>query len=265
MRGKWFVEQRFSAKSHDSKQNAQRKPPLVHGNNPTGGRFLYQVNNDALFFPCMFPIIKHMLTTREQDTLAFIERYLREHQKPPRLVDIGEGLDIKAMAHISRLLKALEQKGYIQRSRANRGIHLLKTSDQPLTGLSISMEPGELPVLGRIAAGSPIEAVSDDESIDINAMLAGQDHFVLKVEGQSMQDVGIMDQDWVVIRACQTARNHEIVAVMINGWETTLKRIQYIDEQTIRLIPENSTMDAMEYHPDQLAIQGVLVGQFRRY
>ena len=206
-----------------------------------------------------------MLTEREQDVLAFIERYIQENQKPPRLIDIGDGLDIKAVAHISRLLKALEQKGYIQRSRANRGIRLLKPTEQTPLGLTISLDSGELPVLGRIAAGVPIEAVSDDESIDINAMLSGKDHFVLKVEGQSMQDVGIMDQDWVVIRATQEARNHDIVAVMINGWETTLKRIQYIDEETTRLIPENSTMEAMEYHPDQLAIQGVLVGQFRRY
>ena len=206
-----------------------------------------------------------MLTEREQDVLAFIERYIQENQKPPRLIDIGDGLDIKAVAHISRLLKALEQKGYIQRSRANRGIRLLKPTEQTPLGLTISLDSGELPVLGRIAAGVPIEAVSDDESIDINAMLSGKDHFVLKVEGQSMQDVGIMDQDWVVIRATQEARNHDIVAVMINGWETTLKRIQYIDEETTRLIPENSTMEAMEYHPDQLTIQGVLVGQFRRY
>ena len=206
-----------------------------------------------------------MLTEREQDVLTFIERYLQKHHKPPRLIDIGDGLEIKAVAHISRLLKALETKGYIQRSRANRGIRLLKRNEQQPLGLPISLDSGELPVLGRIAAGAPIEAVSDDETIDINAMLSGKDHFVLKVEGQSMQDVGIMDQDWVVIRATQEARNHDIVAVMINGWETTLKRIQYIDEETTRLIPENSTMQAMEYHPDQLTIQGVLVGQFRQY
>jgi len=206
-----------------------------------------------------------MLTEREQDVLTFIEGYLQAHQKPPRLIDIGGGLDIKAVAHISRLLKSLETKGYIQRTRANRGIRLLKRNEPQPLGLTISLDSGELPVLGRIAAGVPIEAVSDDESIDINAMLSGKDHFVLKVEGQSMQDVGIMDQDWVVIRATNQARNHDIVAVMINGWETTLKRIQYIDEETTRLIPENSTMEAMEYHPDQLTIQGLLVGQFRRY
>jgi repressor LexA len=206
-----------------------------------------------------------MLTEREQDTLNFIEAYLRDHRKPPRLVDIGEGLDIKAMGHISRLLNALEEKGYIQRSRANRGIRLLQPASQSDAIIGISQDRGELPVLGRIAAGAPIEAVTDDETIDINALLSGQDHFVLKVEGQSMQDVGIMDQDWVVIRAAQTARNHDIVAVMINGWETTLKRIQFIDEQTTRLIPENNTMEPIDYHPEQLAIQGILVGQFRRY
>ncbi len=206
-----------------------------------------------------------MLTSREQDTLDFIAAYIEQHQKPPRLVDIGAGLDIKAMGHISRLLKALEEKGYIQRDRSNRGIRLVQVREQSGLGMTIHPESVGLPVLGCIAAGSPIEAVTDDETIDINAMLSGNDHFVLKVTGQSMQDVGIMDQDWVVIKATQQARNHEIVAVMINGWETTLKRIQYIDEQTTRLIPENSAMEPMEYHPEQLTIQGVLVGQFRKY
>ncbi len=201
-----------------------------------------------------------MLTQREQDTLNYIETYFQKHQQAPRLVDIGEALDIKAVAHISRLLKALEDKGHIQRSRANRGISLL----HPSFTITSSPEPG-LPFMGRIAAGSPIEAIVDEESIDINAMLAGNDHFVLKVEGQSMQDIGIMDQDWVVIKSTQQARNNEVVAVMINGWETTLKRIQYIDETTTRLIPENSQLEPIDYHPDQLTIQGILVGQFRRY
>ncbi|MCX7554389.1 transcriptional repressor LexA [Marinicella sp. S1101] len=203
-----------------------------------------------------------MLTEREQDTLNFIQSYMNQNQKPPRLVDIGEGLDIKAMGHISRLLKALEEKGYIERSSANRGISLIQQKTHTIT--SQTTAPG-LPLLGRIAAGTPIEALADEDSIDINAMLAGNDHFVLKVEGQSMQDVGIMDQDWVVIKSAQSARNHEIVAVMINGWETTLKRIQYIDEETTRLIPENSELEPIDYHPSQLTIQGVLVGQFRRY
>ncbi len=201
-----------------------------------------------------------MLTEREQDTLNFIKSYISLNQKAPRLVDIGEALEIKAMAHISRLLTALEDKGHIERSRANRGISLLHQTQT----ITTDAEPG-LPLLGRIAAGVPIEAVADEETIDINAMLAGNDHFVLKVEGQSMQDIGIMDQDWVVIKSAQSARNLEIVAVMINGWETTLKRIQYIDEETTRLIPENSELDSIDYHPDQLTIQGILVGQFRRY
>ncbi len=202
-----------------------------------------------------------MLTEREQDTLTYIGTYFQKHQKAPRLVDIGEALEIKAVAHISRLLTALEDKGYIERSRANRGIKLINHKHNTI---SSSEEPG-LPFLGRIAAGVPIEAIADEETIDINAMLAGQDHFVLKVNGQSMQDIGVMDQDWVVIKSCQQAQNNEVVAVMINGWETTLKRIQYIDEETTRLIPENSQLDPIDYHPDQLTIQGVLVGQFRRY
>ncbi len=202
-----------------------------------------------------------MLTDREQDTLNFIADYINKHQKAPRLVDVGDALNIKAVAHISRLLKALQNKGYIERTRANRGIRLIHPQYETITQ---SPKPG-LPFMGRIAAGTPIEAIADEESIDINAMLAGNDHFVLKVEGQSMQDIGVMDQDWVVIKSTPHARNNDVVAVMINGWETTLKRIQYIDEQTTRLIPENSELEPIDYHPDQLTIQGVLVGQFRRY
>jgi len=201
-----------------------------------------------------------MLTEREQDTLDFLKAYINKHQKAPRLVDIGEALDIKAVAHISRLLKALDDKGYIERTRANRGINVLT----PTHSITTTSEPG-LPLLGQIAAGSPIEAIADDESIDINAMLAGKDHFVLKVNGQSMQDIGVMDQDWVVIKSTQHANNNDVVAVMINGWETTLKRIQFIDEETTRLIPENSELEPIDYHSDQLTIQGIMIGQFRRY
>ncbi len=202
-----------------------------------------------------------MLTDREQDTLNFIATYYQQNQKAPRLVDIGEALNIKAVAHISRLLKAIEDKGYIERTRANRGIRLIHPQYETITD---SASPG-LPFMGRIAAGTPIEAIADEESIDINDMLAGNDHFVLKVEGQSMQDIGIMDQDWVVIKSSQHAKNNDVVAVMINGWETTLKRIQFIDEETTRLIPENSELEPIDYHPNQLTIQGILVGQFRRY
>ncbi len=139
-----------------------------------------------------------MLTEREQDTLTFIKAYFKQHQKAPRLVDIGEALDIKAVAHISRLLKALENKGHIERSRANRGIKMVVHDHSSVT----TAEPG-LPFLGRIAAGSPIEAIADEETIDINALLAGKDHFVLKVNGQSMQEIGVMDQDWGVIKSTQ--------------------------------------------------------------
>lgn len=201
-----------------------------------------------------------MLTDREQDSLNFIKNYLNKYHQAPRLVDIGEGLGIRAVAHISRLLKSLEEKGYIERSTANRGIKVIKQVQHISTD-----ESSGLKFLGRIAAGTAIEAIEDQDTIDINSLLSGNDHFVLKVDGQSMQDIGIMDQDWVVIKSAQTARNNEVVAVMINGWETTLKRIQYIDEVTTRLIPENSKMDPIDYHPEQLTIQGVLVGQFRRY
>ena len=133
-----------------------------------------------------------------------------------------------------------------------------------LTAQASTQEDG-LPLLGRIAAGRPIEAIEDSERIDVPAWLRGRgDCYVLKVTGDSMIDDGILDGDWVVIESRSHARNGEVVVALIDDTEATLKRIQQRRDACV-LIPANPALEPMTYHPDRIRIQGVVVAQMRSY
>jgi repressor LexA len=122
-----------------------------------------------------------------------------------------------------------------------------------------------LPLLGTIAAGRPIEAIAEPEQIAVPSHLrTDRPCYVLQIAGDSLCEAGILDGDYVVIEQRDHARNGEIVVALIRGEEVTLKRILQ-EPGRVLLYPENSAMQAMEYHPDEVQIQGVLVGQMRRY
>ena len=123
----------------------------------------------------------------------------------------------------------------------------------------------ELPLLGRIAAGKPIEAVEDRELINFAQLLGGPNRYVLQVKGLSMIDEGIRNGDLVVIEKSSTARNNQIVVALIDNYEVTLKRIKFPSRDVIRLIPSNKNMQPKNYSADRVTIQGVLVGQVRMY
>lgn len=195
-----------------------------------------------------------MLTEREQATLQFIADYLLRHRKAPLLTEIAEGLGIQSKGVVHRYLSALEKQGYIQRQPRHRGIELLGHPDYD-----------ELPLLGRIAAGKPIEAIEDRELISFAHLLGGPNRFVLQVKGLSMVDEGIRSGDLVVIEQSSTARNNQIVVALIDNYEATLKRIKFPRKDVIRLIPANKNMQPKEYSADRVTIQGVLVGQVRMY
>ena len=195
-----------------------------------------------------------MLTEREQATLQFIADYLLKHRKAPLLTEIAEGLGIQSKGVVHRYLSALEEKGYILRQPRHRGIELVNHPDYD-----------ELPLLGRIAAGKPIEAIEDRELISFAHLLGGPNRFVLQVKGLSMVDEGIRSGDLVVIEQSNTARNNQIVVALIDNHEATLKRIKFPSRDVIRLIPANKNMQPKEYPADRVTIQGVLVGQVRMY
>lgn len=195
-----------------------------------------------------------MLTAREQDTLRFITNYYAKQRKAPLLMEIAQGLGIQSKGVVHRYVSSLEEKGYLLRNPKTRGIEL---SDQP--------DFNELPLLGRIAAGKPIEAIEDRQLVNFAHLLGGANRYVLQVKGHSMIDEGIRNGDLVVIESVNTAQSNQIVVALIDNENATLKRIQYPKKEVVRLIPENKNMQAKEYSAERVTIQGVLVAQLRMY
>jgi repressor LexA len=120
-------------------------------------------------------------------------------------------------------------------------------------------------VLGKIAAGRLIEAIPDESEIDLGEMFTGKDRFVLKINGESMIDKGILDGDYVVIQSQQTARHGDIVVALVDGYDATLKTMFLNEDETITLMPANMSYEPVTIEAKRLAIQGVVVGQMRTY
>jgi len=195
-----------------------------------------------------------MLTKREQDTFDFIASYYAKQRKAPLLMEIAKGLGIQSKGVVHRYVSALQEKGYIVRNPKTRGIELAGRSDID-----------DLPFLGRIAAGKPIEAIEDKKVVNFTRLLNGPNRYVLEVKGQSMVDEGIRHGDLVIIEHASTAHSNQIVVALIDEQDVTLKRIQFPRKDVVRLIPANKTMQAKEYPTKRITIQGILVGQVRTY
>jgi repressor LexA len=132
-------------------------------------------------------------------------------------------------------------------------------------GMSSGEHVMRIPLLGRIAAGMPIEAIEDQHYLDLAAFFIGPDRYALRVTGDSMMDVGILDGDTVILRKQETANTGDIVVALIDGQEATLKRLGGVRDGQVELIPENAAMDTMLYALSRVSFQGVLVGQLRNY
>ncbi len=200
-----------------------------------------------------------MLTRSQRRTLTYIQQYIADNNEAPTLAEIAAGTGIRSRGVVHRYIQALEQAGEIEIMEGrHRGIRL------PATALA--EESGQLPLMGKIAAGRPIEALADQESLDLAAYLTGNATcYALRVEGDSMIDMGIRDGDIVIIRPAQTARDGEVVVALVDGHEATLKRFRRDSEGTITLIAENASIAPMIYDARRVEIQGILTGQMRRY
>jgi repressor LexA len=198
-----------------------------------------------------------MLTTQEQKTLQFIRNYLAQHGYAPKFKEIGMAIGVNSQGTIHRYVQSLEDKGYIDRVKGNsRGMSLVEL---PL------VSPPTIPLVGKIAAGFPIEAIEDKQELNLAEMFMGPDLFALRVTGDSMVEVGILDDDYVIIKKQPVAKDGDIVVAMIDKVEATLKRFKRKSESLIALIPENIGMEPMIYAADRVSIHGVLVGQLRNY
>lgn len=196
-----------------------------------------------------------MLTAGQHRTLDFIRHYIAREGFAPTLTEIALGLGIRSRGSVHKQVRALAQAGAIRLlAGRKRGIEL--TEEIPAL---------TLPLLGRIAAGCPIEAIPDEDTLNLAEFLLGPERFALRVQGDSMIDIGILDGDTVVIRRRERADDGEIVVALIDNQEATLKRLRYLSGGRIQLVPENSALQAMVYPAQRVSIQGVLVGQLRTY
>jgi len=204
-----------------------------------------------------------MLTDRQKEVYDYLCSYYASHERTPKLREIAEHLGIQSRGSVHRYLKAIEQAGLIEiePDRA-RGIRLLQPEFGPAEENKKSFT---LPLLGRIAAGLPIEAIPDEDEIDLSEFFIRPNRFVLRVSGESMIEAGILDGDMVVVEHCQTARDGEIVVALIDREEATLKTLRRNSDGSVTLVPSNRTMKPMRYSADRVQIQGVVVGQMRSY
>lgn len=197
-----------------------------------------------------------MLTDREREVYDFVRAYTHRHGVPPKLREIGTHLGVASRGTVHRYLRAIEAAGLIAITpdRA-RGVRLV----------SKATVRNVLPVLGRIAAGLPIEAIPDETEIDLSEFFMGPNRFVLRVDGESMIEAGILHGDMVIVESRSSARNGEIVVALIDNQEATLKTFLRNPDGSITLRPANRSMAPMRFAAERVAIQGVVVGQMRSY
>lgn len=199
-----------------------------------------------------------MPTELEQKIIQALRRHIAIHGQAPTLEQLGQHVGVRSKGTVHRYVNALIEKGLLTR-QAQKGWRGIRLTEESAEGMY------SLPLLGRIAAGSPIEAIEDQTELNLIEMFMGEQRYVLKVQGDSMIDAGILDGDWVIISKATQARHGDIVVALINEEEATLKRLGHSHDNQIALIPENSQMNPMYYSPEQVQIQGVLVGQVRNY
>lgn len=204
-----------------------------------------------------------VLTKRQHEVYEFIDRFQREEIYCPSFEEIRAGLGLASLATVHKHIDNMEKKGALRRDpNKSRSIELL-----PLRSKERKSSRGSdfiLPLLGRVVAGQPLEAFPTSETISLADFTRSRDVYVLQVSGQSMQDEGIMDGDYVLVEKLSTARDGEIVVALVAGYESTLKRI-YREGDTIRLQPSNATMQPIIVSAADVQIQGRVVGVLRKY
>jgi repressor LexA len=238
---------------------------------------------------------EQMLTEKQRELLIFINRRIKDTGVSPSFDEMKEALDLRSKSGIHRLIMALEERGFLRRlpNRA-RALEVLRLPDaaatRAVTGFSPSVVQGrfsksmrrasapvredppaesaslDLPVLGRIAAGTPIEAIQHEVNriAAPRALLKTGEHFILEVQGESMIEAGIHDGDFAVIQRTDDAQNGDIVVALVDDQEATLKRIRR-KGGSIALEAANPAFETRIYGPDRVTIQGKLVGLMRRY
>jgi repressor LexA len=198
------------------------------------------------------------LTEKQKEFLGFVSEYIRDWSRPPSFEEIRSHFGFNSYNTVTTYLKTLERKGYVRlpdRKNLKRSIEVISP---------VETRRFEFPLLGRVAAGKPIEAVETVDVIEVSPSMIGQgDHFVLLVKGDSMQEDGILDGDFIIVRKQPAAENGETVVALINN-EATVKKY-YQRDDSVELRPAHSGMAPILLHRGDLQIQGKVVGVMRQY
>ena len=200
------------------------------------------------------------LTKRQREILTFLHGYTEDHGYAPSFEEIAEQFNYNSLATVHEHLSNLERKGYIRRSyNESRSIEIL-----PSEAFTRAVE---LPLLGAVAAGMPIEAIESGQTLAVPQELTRRsgDHYVLRVRGSSMIDEQIRDGDFVVVNERKSADNGEMVIAMVNGNMATVKRMYRERDGRVRLQPANEAMAPLYVHENDISIQGIVVGVIRKY
>jgi repressor LexA len=215
-----------------------------------------------------------MLTAKQRELLLFVHKRLGETGVSPSFDEMREALDLKSKSGIHRLISALEERGFIRRlpnrARALEVVKLPESSAPTPIGIKPAIpapanDTIEIPLHGRIAAGTPIEALQGTEGFAVPAALLGPgEHYALEVAGDSMIEEGILDGDFALIRKVDTARDGEIVVALVDNEEATLKTYRR-QGRMIRLDPANARYEPQRFDESRVQIQGRLSGLIRRY
>jgi repressor LexA len=204
------------------------------------------------------------ITKRQRQMYDFISDFVQKHSYSPSFEEIGDGMGLSSLATVHKHVSNLEKKGLLTRDyNRSRSIDLLPPKGRLKQAMAVNTTM-VLPLLGRIAAGQPIEAVSNPETISLADFVRSKEVFVLEVRGDSMQDEAILNGDYVLVEKSKTAYNGEIVVALVDGTDATLKRF-FREGENIRLQPSNATMKPIIVPAATVQIQGKVIGVLRKY
>lgn len=205
------------------------------------------------------------LTKRQKEVLDYLVRFLNAHGYSPSFEEIAHAMKLTSLATVHKHLSTLEKKGFVRRGyNQSRSIEVLQLP-RPVREQVIERRTSSLPLKGRIAAGSPLEAIEEDEAISLADFARGQNTYVLQVKGESMREDHILDGDFIVVEQTQVANTGDIVVALVRGDEATVKRFYREPGGKVRLQPANSQMMPIIVPAEDVRIQGRVIGVLRKY
>src|SRR6195256_5632799 len=204
------------------------------------------------------------ITRRQRQVYDFISEFVQKNGYSPSFEEIGQGLELSSLATVHKHISNLEKKGLLTRDyNRSRSIDLLPPKGKLKQSMNVNTGL-VLPLMGRIAAGQPIEAVETPETISLADFVRSKEVFVLEVRGDSMQDEAILNGDYVLVEKARTAHNGDIIVALVDGSDATLKRF-FREGENVRLQPSNSAMKPIIVAGAAVEVQGRVIGVLRKY